>query len=97
MIVIEMSRIEQALDIIDKLNATKQVYIIGHDIPVSISRYAYLLLERKRLQVAKEIGVPEDQYEFEDLVMILTGAMTIKQVKASVQSAGFNPDRPPKT
>lgn len=82
-----MSRIEQALDIIAKLDTTKQTYIIGHDIPVSLSWYTYGLLEKKRLKVAKELGIPEDQYEFEDLVMILTGAVTIEQVKASVARA----------
>jgi len=74
-----MSRIDQALDIVNKLNATEQVYIIGHDIPVSISSYAYGLLDAKRREVAEDLGVPENQYEFEDLVLILTGAATVEE------------------
>jgi hypothetical protein len=76
-----MSRIEQALDIISKLNATNQVYIIGHDIPVSISWHAYALLDKKRKEIAEELGVPENQYEFEDLILILTGATTVEEWK----------------
>lgn len=80
-----MSKIEVALDIIAKLEVTSQVYIIGHDIPVSISRFAYAKLEMKRREVAKELGIPEDQYEFEDLIMLLTGGMTLEEVKRAIQ------------
>lgn len=76
-----MSRIEKAVDIIQLLNKTNQTYIIGHDIPVSISKYAYAALEAKRIEVAKEIGTPEVQFEFEDLVWILTGKMSIEDYK----------------
>lgn len=76
-----MSRIEQALDIINKLNATNQTYIVGHDIPVSLSWHAYGLLEAKRKEIAKELGVPEMQYEFEDLILILTGNTTVEEWK----------------
>lgn len=86
-----MSRIEQAVDIILKLNETKQVYIIGHDIPVSLSYYAYGLLDKKRREIADELGVPEDQYEFEDLVLILTGATTVEEWREILKVKGGEP------
>lgn len=81
-----MSRIEQALDIIHKLNLTKQTYIIGHDIPVSLSRFVYASLEQKRREMAEELGVPENQFEFEDCVGVLTGMMSIEDWKKARDS-----------
>lgn len=80
-----MSRIEQALDIINKLEATNQIYIIGHDIPVSLSRYVYASLEAKRRAMAEELGVPENQFEFEDCVGMLTGMTSIEKWKKSIE------------
>ena len=76
-----MSRIEQALDIINLLNQTNQTYIIGHDIPVSISRFVYASLEVKRKKMAEELGIPEVQFEFEDCIGILTGMISIEHYK----------------
>ena len=76
-----MSRIEQALDIVNLLNQTNQTYIIGHDIPVSISKHVYACLEVKRQKMAEEFGIPEVQFEFEDCIGILTGMIPIEHYK----------------
>ncbi|KKN05104.1 hypothetical protein LCGC14_1090590 [marine sediment metagenome] len=85
-----MNRIDQAIDIINKLNATNQTYIIGHDIPVSISKYVYASLELKRREMAKELGVPENQFEFEDCVGILTGMISMETFKEAKQDSTSN-------
>jgi hypothetical protein len=74
------------LDIMAKLEATKQVYIIGFDIPVSISKYAFACLERKRREFAEKLGIPEPQMEYEDTVMILTGDVDLEQLKKAVET-----------
>ena len=76
-----MSRLEQAIDIVLVLQATNQTYIIGHDIPVSISKYVYASLEGKRKKMAEELGVPENQFEFEDCIGILTGMISMETFK----------------
>jgi len=54
-------------DIIQKLKETGQVYIVEHDYPISVSRFIFKALDEKRRKRARELGVPEVQYEFEDL------------------------------
>jgi len=58
-------------DIIKKLQETKQVYIECHDYPISVSRWAFDLFDLARRQMAKKEGIPEEQYEFEDLIFDL--------------------------
>lgn len=73
-----------AADIILKLENTNQTYIVGHDIPVSISKRVYAALEEKRKSLAAELGVPEVQFEFEDVIAILTGMVPIDVYKAMI-------------
>lgn len=81
-----MTKLDEAVDVLLKLDATNQTYIVGHDIPVSISKYVYALLDEKRRKTADELGIPESQYEFEDLIMLLVGGITMDEVKAGVKA-----------
>lgn len=54
-------------DFRQRLKETKQIYIVGHDIPISVSKPVFEMVDRMRQLKAKEKGVPEVQYEFEDL------------------------------
>ena len=85
-----MSQLDQAIDVILRLEETNQTYIIGHDIPVSISKHVYTLLENKRRATAAELGIPENQYEFEDLIMLLVGGISIEEVKQGIQEVKEN-------
>lgn len=60
-------------DILTKLKETKQIYIIGHDYPLSISATLFKLLDARRREEAKKRKVPEDQYEFEDIIGLFLG------------------------
>lgn len=54
-------------DFRQRLEETKQIYIVGHDIPISVSKPVFEMVDRMRQLKAKENGVPQEQYEFEDL------------------------------
>lgn len=58
---------EVCKDILKKLDETGQVYIIDHDYPISVSKTLFKMLDDKRREMARKLGVPEEQYEFEDL------------------------------
>ena len=58
-------------DILAKLRETKQIYIIGHDIPLSLSQSLFKLLDARRRAEAEKRGIPEAQYEFEDVIGVL--------------------------
>jgi len=60
-------------DILLKFKETKQIYIVGHDIPLSISKHLFNLLDARRRAEAAKLGVPENQYEFEDIIGLLLG------------------------
>jgi len=64
---------EVAKDIIAKLQETNQIYLMGHDTPLSISKYLFYLLDLRRRLEAKSRGIPEDQFEFEDIIGLLLG------------------------
>lgn len=66
---------EPILDILAKLKQTKQIYIVGHDIPLSISKHLFALLEAKRLEEAKKRGVPPEQFEYEDILGVFLGLL----------------------
>ncbi len=55
-------------DILKKLGETGQVYIVSHDTPLSISTFLFNLLDARRKQEATKLGIPEIQYEFEDII-----------------------------
>lgn len=58
-------------DIQRKLKATDQIYLPELDMPLSITRGLFSLLDAKRKALAKARGVPEIQYDFEDLLFEL--------------------------
>jgi len=58
-------------DILKKLRETGQIYIVEHDVPISVSRHVFRILNEKRRLEAKRRGVPEEQYEWEDLLFHL--------------------------
>lgn len=60
-------------DILKKLEETGQVYIVDHDIPLSISKHIFHLLDLRRKEEAAKLGVPEVQYEFEDILAKFLG------------------------
>jgi hypothetical protein len=62
-----------AFDMLLKLRETKQLWIVGHDVPLSISNALFKMLEIKRRATATTKHVPEEQYEFEDLIGYLIG------------------------
>ncbi len=53
-------------DIIRQLEETNQIYIVGQDVPISVSKDVYRMLDAARRRQAQKLGVPEEQYEFED-------------------------------
>lgn len=60
-------------DIFKKLKETKQIYIVGHDVPLSISKHLFKLLDLARRARGKQKGVPEEQFEFEDILGFFLG------------------------
>lgn len=58
-------------DIKAKLKATNQIYLPEIDMPLSITKGLFNLLDAKRRAIAKERGIPEVQYDFEDLLFEL--------------------------
>jgi len=60
-------------DLLTKLDETGQVYIVGHDIPISVSKYIYQAIDQARRLEAAKLGIPEMQYEFEDLFGLWSG------------------------
>lgn len=60
-------------DIKEKLKATKQIYLPDVDMPLSITKGLFSLLDAERRAVAKARGIPEVQYDFEDILFELLG------------------------
>jgi hypothetical protein len=57
---------EVCRDILWRLEETGQIYIVGHDIPISVSKGLYEILDAKRRAEARRRGIVEVQYEWED-------------------------------
>ena len=66
---------EKCRDILKKLRETNQIYIIDHDVPLSISKTIFSLLDARRRLEARKRGVPEEQFEFEDIIGHLLGLL----------------------
>ena len=64
---------EICMDILEKLRETKQIYIVDHDVPISVSKHLFALLDWKRKEEARKRGIPEVQFEWEDLLAMLVG------------------------
>lgn len=65
--------IEIAKDVLEKLRETDQIYIVGHDYPISVSETVFKRTDLFRRAKAYKFGIPENQFEFEDLLGIWTG------------------------
>jgi len=72
-----------ALDIMEQIRKTSQVYIVGHDVPVSISKPVFDYLDAKRKEISSELKVPEAELEFEDAIAILCGFYDLGKSRAS--------------
>ena len=66
-------RLQVCDDIIGKLGETNQIYIVDHDVPLSVSKGIYRILNARRIMEAKLRNIPEEQYEFEDVLAVLLG------------------------
>jgi len=55
-------------DILKKLKESKQIYIVGLDMPLSVTKNLFILLDKTRKEMAKEKKIPEVQFDFEDLL-----------------------------
>lgn len=64
---------EVAEDILAKFRETKQLYIVGHDTPISVSTVIFNRLDKLRQHIATAKCVPENQMEFEDVIGYITG------------------------
>lgn len=64
---------EICADILEKLKETEQIYIVGHDVPISVSKALFNLLNERRKKEAEKRGIPEIQYEWEDFFWTFLG------------------------
>ncbi|GAI56471.1 unnamed protein product, partial [marine sediment metagenome] len=55
--------IEVCQDMLKRLEETKQIYIVGLDVPISVTRGLFSLLDEKRKEVARQKGIPEEQFD----------------------------------
>lgn len=68
-----MAGYEVCQDMLKRLEETKQIYIVGLDIPISVTKGLFSLLDAKRRGVARQKGVPEEQFDFEDMMGYFLG------------------------
>jgi len=69
----KFEQIEKCNDILKKLRETEQIYIIDHDMPLSISKGLFSLLDARRKLEAGKRSIPQEQFEFEDIIALLLG------------------------
>lgn len=66
---------EICLDFLDKLEHTNQIYIVGVDPPLSITKQLFKILEMRRQFEAKRREVPLEQFGYEDVLGTLLGLL----------------------
>ena len=54
-----MAEEEVCRDMLEKLKETKQIYIVEHDVPISVSKHVFRLLDERRKLEAERRGLPE--------------------------------------
>lgn len=54
-------------DVLKRLRATDQIYIIGHDTPISVSNEVFAMCRAALVEYAAMLDVPVEQVEMEDL------------------------------
>lgn len=64
---------EVCQDMLKRLEETKQIYIVGLDVPISITKGLFSLLDKKRREIARQKSIPEEQFDFEDLIGYFLG------------------------
>lgn len=77
--------LEVAKDVLEKLRETDQIYLVGHDYPISVSEPVFRRVDLFRRAKAMSIGVPESQFEFEDLLSIWTGMVDENVMRSAVR------------
>lgn len=73
-----------ARDIFDKLEETNQIYIIGHDYPISVSHSIFKLLQKALEALATAKGVPVVQLEMEDLFGVFLGIIPLNTPELAI-------------
>jgi len=76
--------IEIAKDIFQKLQETNQIYIIGHDYPISISETIFKGLSRALDALAIAKSIPRIEVEMEDLFGMFLGYMPLTEIEMTV-------------
>lgn len=67
-VAVPSKELEQSVDILTKLKETNQIYIVGHDVPLSISQPLFNMLEARRKTEARRRKLPDEQFDLEDIV-----------------------------
>lgn len=70
--------IEVCQDMLKRLEETKQIYIVGLDVPISVTKGLFSLLDGKRREIARQKGIPEEQFDLEDLLGYFVGLTSSK-------------------
>lgn len=81
-------------DIQKKLEATGQVYMADIDMPLSITKGLFSLLDAKRKRLAKIRKIPEVQYDFEDLLFHFVVEDPPEEVTMPEKRFDFTPMEP---
>jgi len=76
--------IEIAKDIFQKLKETNQIYIVGHDYPISVSKHIFNGLSKALDAYAVAKSVPRIEVEMEDLFGMLLGYMPLTEIEMTV-------------
>ena len=66
---------EVKADIIKKLDETNQIYIMDLDMPLSITKGLFKLLEERRIMMAFRRRIPLEQFDYEDVLGVLLGVV----------------------
>lgn len=62
-----------SIDFLKELRRTGQIYIVGHDTVLSLSKSLFQMLDTRRKIEALKRRVPVNQFEFEDIIGVLIG------------------------
>lgn len=75
------SLLELGFDVKRQLRETSQIYLIGHDTVISVSKSLFKMLDAKRKAKAEAKGIPQEQYEWEDFLMETCLSIEIPTIK----------------
>lgn len=83
--------IEVCKDVLKKFKETQQIYIVDHDMPISVSKTVFNSLVKKHREFASKLNIPVEQWEYEDTIGILTGLVPLSIYTEAIDS--FNRDK----